>query len=128
MLIGISLDEAQRMKPSRAPWIKNSYPLIEKRISRFQCLQWMDENGYPQPPKSSCLGCPFHSEKHWNELKETDEWEDIVYLDSVIRNQPKFKEKQYMHKSLKPIDEVNFIVDDRTVDMFGNECEGMCGV
>lgn len=128
MLIGISLDEAQRMKPSRDKWITNSYPLIDKRMTRGHCLQWMQEKGYQQPPKSSCLGCPYHSDAMWNDLKKTDEWADIVYMDSVIRDQPKFNHKQYFHKSLKPIDEVNFIVDDRTIDMFGNECEGMCGV
>ena len=128
MLIGISLDEAQRMKPSKKKWIKNEWPLIDLRMTRGHCLQWMKEHGYPEPPKSSCLGCPYHSEKMWIELKKTDEWKDIVYMDSIIRDQPKFNHKQFMHKSIRPIDQVNFIYDDATVDMFGNECEGFCGV
>lgn len=128
MMIGISMDEAQRQKPSKAKWIKNSYPLLDLRMTRHHCLQWMADNDYPEPPKSSCLGCPFHSDRQWNDLKKTDEWQDIVYLDSVIRTHPKMHKLQYMHKSEKPIDEAIFKVDDKTVDMFGNECEGLCGV
>ncbi len=97
-------------------------------MTRGHCLQWMQDNGYPLPPKSACTICPYHNDKQWLELKNSDEWEDIIYLDSIIRVQEKFNHNQYLHKTLKPIDEVNFIVDDRTVDMFGNECEGMCGV
>jgi hypothetical protein len=128
MMIGISLDEAQRMKPSQSKWIKNEWPLIELRMTRGHCFEWMQKNGFPVPPKSSCTICPYHSDKQWIDLKNSNEWGDIIYLDSVIRVQPKFNNKQYLHKTLKPINEVNFIHDDATVDMFGNECEGMCGV
>lgn len=127
MMIGISRDEAQRMAPSDRKWIVNSWPLIELRMTRLDCLQWMKEHGYPEPPKSSCKGCPYHDEKLWNDLKKTDEWEDIVFMDTVIRNQPGFIHQQFMHKSLKPIDQAIFKVDDQTVDMFGNECTGYCG-
>jgi hypothetical protein len=128
MMIGISKDEAQRMKPSEKKWITNTWPLIDKRMTRLDCLTWMKEKGYPEPPKSSCTICPYHSDKQWLELKDSDEWQDIIYLDSVIRVQEKFNNTQFLHKALKPIDDVNFIYDDKTIDMFGNECEGMCGV
>ena len=36
--------------------------------------------------------------------------------------------KNYTHRSCKPLDEVNFNPDDNQLDMFNNECEGMCGV
>ncbi len=42
-LIGISLDEIQRVKPSREPWIKNVHPLVDAGITRQDCLRWMRE-------------------------------------------------------------------------------------
>jgi hypothetical protein len=45
--IGISVDEVIRMKPSREPWAVNIWPLIDKRMSRHDCLRWMEAHGYP---------------------------------------------------------------------------------
>jgi hypothetical protein len=40
------------------------------------------------------------------------------------------KGEQFMHRSCKPLDEVDLstAADHGQVDMFNNECEGMCGV
>ena len=130
MWIGISTDEAIRMKPSRVSWIEHRWPLIENRMSRGQCLEWFDSIQTIRPPKSSCLGCPYHSDKQWVEIKNNsqEEWEDVIYMDKIIRRVSGMKDNQFMHKSCKPIDEVDFSVLENQVDMFGNECEGMCGV
>src|SRR4029077_1681369 len=40
--IGISTDEAHRMKPSRKVWIEHRWPLIEERRSRWDCLRWLE--------------------------------------------------------------------------------------
>ena len=61
--IGISLDEAHRMKPSRDDWIENRWPLIDLRMKRHDCLRWMQEKGYPQPPRSACVFCPYMSDR-----------------------------------------------------------------
>lgn len=132
MLIGISLDEHQRMKPSREKWIVNRWPLIEKWMSRQDCLSWMERNGYPMPPKSSCIGCPFHSNQHWRDMKNNDRdaWEDACFIDEQLRAngvRGYMKNMEYMHRSLVPLRDAN-LGDDKTVNMFGNECEGMCGV
>ena len=39
--IGISTDEATRMKPSQVKYITNVYPLIEHGLSRMACLAWL---------------------------------------------------------------------------------------
>lgn len=39
--IGISLDEAARIKPSRQAYITNRWPLIEKQMTREDCLNWL---------------------------------------------------------------------------------------
>jgi hypothetical protein len=129
MLIGISMDEVWRMKPSRVQYIKNIFPLIDKQITRQQCLRWMEERKYPKPPKSSCIGCPFHSDDQWRALTP-EEFADAVFIDKAIRNQPGFRGQQYMHRSLKPLDEVDFSTAEERgqLNMFVNDCEGMCGV
>jgi hypothetical protein len=128
VLIGISRDEAMRAKPSRNTWQLHTFPLLDLGMSRGDCLAWMYRNGYPEPPKSSCLGCPYHSDAQWKEIKSVpEEWADVVAVDRIIRVQPKFNKLQYMHRSLMPIDEAPFN-DDSQLNLFGNECEGMCGV
>jgi hypothetical protein len=84
-LIGISTDEAHRMKPSREAWSVHRWPLIEKGMSRWDCIQWMAKHGYPEPPKSSCIGCPFHSDNEWRALRDDPEsWADAVEIDKII--------------------------------------------
>ena len=46
--MGISLDEAHRMKPSRVSYVNNIYPLVDRKITRDDCLNWMKKQGYPE--------------------------------------------------------------------------------
>lgn len=128
LIIGISLDEIQRMKPSRVKWIKHEFPLIKNRISRYQCLEWFDKNNLPEPPKSSCIGCPFHSNEMWSDIYKNapEEFQNAVDVDEIIRSggtNP--AEKQYMHQTLIPLKNIDFKPSGQ-VDMFINECEGYC--
>jgi hypothetical protein len=131
--IGISTDEIQRMKDSRDKWQNHRWPLIEIRMNRQQCIKWLNENGW-DAPKSSCIGCPFHTDAMWREMKLNDpvSWYDAVEVDKAIRkNGSKMKTEQYMHRSLKPLDEVDFSnpVDRGQIEFgFIQECDGMCGV
>lgn len=127
--IGISTDEAHRMKPSHNKWQHHTWPLIDARMSRGDCIMWMQRKGYPTPPKSSCLGCPYHSDQQWKEIKAVPkEWADVVEIDRAIRKPVRgMKKEQFMHRSCVPIDEAAFN-DDRQTNLFINECEGMCGV
>jgi hypothetical protein len=131
--VGISTDEAMRMKPSRERWIQNAWPLIDANMSRQDCLVWFEKN-YPdrQLQKSSCLGCPFHSDARWRDIKngDPDEWADVVEVDRAIRDGGKNNQPQFMHRSLKPIDQADLrtLEDMGQINMFNEECEGMCGV
>lgn len=130
--IGISTDEAQRMKPSRERWSVNRWPLIELGMSRWDCLRWMEKNNYPTPPKSSCIGCPFHSDDEWRAIKaDPESWADAIEIDEAIRQPARgMRGFQYAHRSRIPLKDVDFSTaeDMGQVDMFNNECEGMCGV
>jgi len=59
------------------------------------------------------------------------EFEKAVQFDRMIRYQTKKGSEQlnYIHKSMTPLSEVVFNIDDpNQVDMFNSECEGMCGL
>lgn len=130
--IGISTDEAARMKPSTELWSVNRYPLIEAGMSRGHCLAWMMSHGYPQPPKSSCIGCPYHSDDEWRRIKADPEaWADAVHVDSLIRNPgDQSGAQKFAHRSLKPLAEVDFTTAEEAgqATLWDDECEGMCGV
>lgn len=119
------------MKESRVKYIINRWPLIEKGISRNDCLLWMKKHGYPEPPRSSCIGCPFHNDNEWRAIKaDPMNWADACEVDRAIRRQPGFKGEQFAHRSMIPLSSVDFSTDEERGqgNLFVNECEGMCGV
>jgi hypothetical protein len=134
LLMGISLDEVERMKVNPTSWITNHYPLIDKRMSRHDCLRWLELHGYPEPPKSACIGCPYHSDAAWRRLRDEspDEWQDAVDFDAAMRAGPfgGLKYPAYLHGSLKPLPMVDLSTpaDAGQLDLFAAECEGYCGL
>ena len=132
-LIGISTDEAVRAKDSRERWNTNVFPLLDLRMSRQDCVGWMARHGYPTPPKSSCIGCPYHSDAEWRRLRDTDPeaWADAVALDEMIREPVRgMKARQFMHRKMLPLAQVDLSTPEEhgQVNLFENECEGMCGL
>lgn len=129
--IGISTDEAIRMKPSFQAWQVNRWPLIERRMSRADCLTWLRRHGYPIPPKSACLGCPFHSNARWRQIRDEDPagWADAVDADRRIRTGFRgMRAELYLHRSCVPLDEADLSDNGSQLDLWPLECEGMCGV
>lgn len=137
MWIGISRDEALRMKPSRVSYIENRWPLIDANMTRAQCLKWMADHGYPVPPRSACTFCPFHSDEEWRRLKteSPDEFAGVVDFEKQLQDAASKQEvlqgKPYLHETCEPIGGVD-LSEKRggyaQSSLFGNECEGMCGV
>ena len=128
--LGITTEEIQRMKLNQNKKIFNRYPLIELEMSRSDCMAFMEDNKFPIPVKSACVFCPYHSDKFWLELKKEngDAWKKSVALDYKMREREDISLKgiPYLHKSLKPLDEV--YLQENQIDMFDNECEGHCGL
>lgn len=136
MWIGISTDEAHRMKPSRTPYVRSEWPLIDKGMSRKDCITWMEGRGFPVAPRSACTFCPFHGDEEWIRLRD-DSPEDFAAavkfekdLQQSCTQQEVLKGVPYLHDSLKPLDEVVFadLPSHQQLTHFGNECEGLCGV
>jgi len=112
--IGISTDEIQRLKTNEKKFIENRWPLIEKGMSRRDCLGWFAKH-YPgrKLAKSACIGCPFHTNDEWRRIRDTMpvEWADAIAFDKAIRhNGSKMrgrKEHQYLHRQCVPLDEAD---------------------
>ena len=127
---GISADEASRMKPAREKWVSVRYPLaMEHRMNRGDCIAWLQRHGYPSVQRSACIGCPFHSNGEWREMREQrpDEWRDAVEFDRAIRKAGGSRGATYLHPARKPLDEVLLSAEDSGQRDWINECEGFCG-
>ena len=136
--IGISWDEAQRMKESRVNWAQHRWPLIEKKMLRSACIKWMVDNGYPEPPRSACYYCPFHSDNEWRRLRDQDpeHFKKAIEFDYTLREKYRkhdqhTKMEVFLHRSCQPLAEIDFDNDEDKGQMtwdFRAECEGMCGI
>ncbi len=135
MWLGLSIDEAARVKPSKQAWITLVYPLLERDISRAQLYQWFQER-YPgrDLPKSACIGCPYHTDRMWASMKENDpiSFQDAVNIEWAMQNVPQSRGAltgtAYLHKSRLPLNEVKFNTQGTEVDSMQEECEGLCGI
>lgn len=130
--IGISCDEVVRMKLSGRKYITNRWPLVEAGMARWDCLRWMEERQYPKPVKSACLGCPYHSNSQWRDLRDNDPegWADTVEVDRAIRVPGRgIRAQQFMHASCVPLDQVDLstAAERGQPDLFADECDGICG-
>lgn len=136
--IGISLDEVGRMKPARQKYLGSRWPLIEANMSRHDCLRWMEKNGFPKPPRSACVYCPYHNNGEWRRLKteEPAEFAKAVRFERALQRAKKhsqnFGSVPFLHRTCVPLDQVDLSTDNErgqgVFGGFGDECEGMCGV
>ena len=129
-IFGISMDEYHRMRRSE-PWAVFEYPLVTWRWHRSKAVEWAECN-YPDRvfPRSACCGCPFHSDKEWQHLKDTDAqgWESAVELDKTIRHADKMHGEVFLHRSCQPLEQVDFERKTRgQLTLWQDECTGMCG-
>jgi len=130
---GISGDELRRVRMSKVRWITNYYPLIfglDRPYHRRDCLAWMAKQGYPAPPRSACIGCPYHSDAEWRFIKaDPEQWDDAVSFDAGIRRVCGLTAETYLHRSCKPLPMIDFeTLEDKGQQNWIHECEGMCGV
>lgn len=140
-LMGISVEEAHRMRSARKPWLENGYPLVDAAMTRGACIELVQAHGLTPPPdKSSCVYCPYHSDRYWQRLHDVfpQDFAAAVSFDEGMRargnasgKMAMTKKPPYLHRSLIPLRELPFAASQRQQrfgDGFGNECEGVCGV
>jgi hypothetical protein len=133
--LGISLDEIHRAKTTNGmPDQVLSYPLIDLRLTRQDCVRVIERSGLPTPQKSACYFCPFHSKAAWHRLlKETPElFERAVALEQTLnqRRAAKGKGQVYLTRDLIPLDQVIVNTGQMEMDFTGLDvCEsGYCEV
>ena len=135
--MGISADEALRAKASREEWIENRFPLMQLALSRAQLLNWFKEH-YPDRylPRSSCIGCPYHTNAEWKWLSDHDpkSFQDAVAVDHALRNNPIVKNgiskkgNAYLHRLRRPLADIDFSNAPDYDSIMLDECEGVCGI
>jgi hypothetical protein len=134
-IFGISWDETQRMADPRRPAIVHDYPLVDLRMTRTDCHGWLAAHGW-DAPRSACIGCPFHRNDEWRNLRDNapEEWDEAVDFDRQFRARQEaglvaMDGKPFLHDSRVPLEEARIdVVDDGQLSLFDAGCEGFCGV
>lgn len=128
--IGISLDEIERQKISQTKYIQHYYPLIDSKISLSSIISWYHNNNLPEPGKSACLFCPFHTFNYWQTFKRQfpDDFKKACEFDNAIRIYPKIKSKMYLSRKLKPLQDIDFDSQPSLFPELIEECHGLCGL
>lgn len=129
--MGITVDEAHRVAPSRHPFIQHRHPLIEIGWSRWDCSNWLEREYGIRAASSGCRRCPYRDDEEWQEMKVRypDDFEVACQADEAIRHGlPGVKRPAYIHDSLKPLREIDFAaeVERKRGTLFGAH-SGMCG-
>jgi hypothetical protein len=105
--IGFSVDEIGRVSDGGLPpYLINRHPLLDLHMSRSNCLAYLESRGWHSVPKSACIGCPFHGNRMWREMRDNqpNDWADAVAFDRAIRERGwRAREAPYLHRSLLPL-------------------------
>jgi hypothetical protein len=123
--IGFSIDEFDRMRahdPTKK-W-NHTYPLIDMRLSRGDCIAICEDMGWGTPPRSACWMCPYRNDQEWLHLKTRGDGD----FQRAVDLEKKLQERDpdvYFHDTCQPLDEVGF--NEEQEDMFSKPCaSGMC--
>jgi hypothetical protein len=121
--IGISEDERDRavadasgaLRASDVSYCLNRYPLLELGLSRGHCQAINAAAGFPDTPKSACIGCPYHTNQMWRTMRDLDpvSWVDAVDFDVQIRRVAArataqgnpLRGQMYLHRTRVPLDQ-----------------------
>lgn len=130
-MLGITLDEVERMKPADVQYITHRWPLIEMRMTRHDVMRWLNARGLEIPPKSACVFCPYHDLAQWRDLRDTGngDWHKALEVDEAIRHKrPGYV--AYLTQTRVPLAELDLRTeaDHGQLSLWGDECEGYCGV
>lgn len=110
--IGFSTDEIGRANNKHEVlYVDKRYPLLELGMSRKDCRRWLEARGWGHTAKSACIGCPFHGNAQWRDLRDNhpNEWADAIDFDRAIRKGgarglPSNGEA-FLHRSRVPLDQ-----------------------
>ncbi len=130
--IGISVDEIERARPSDVQYVMNRFPLLEKRMTRIDCVKWLTDHGLEVPPKSSCVFCPYHSASEWRRLKhEGADWDRAILVDERVRDarhNARIPVDVFVHPARIPLVDVDLKTPEEAgqLRLEMDECSGTC--
>ena len=107
-IVGIAVEERNRMKTPNVKWIEYDYPLVNMNLSRRDCKKIINEAGWKMPMRSSCVMCPQQTDNEWLDIKEyyPADFERAVMIE---RDMHKTEPNVYLHNSCVPLDKVKFV-------------------
>ena len=123
--VGISADEAHRIRDSRNRWAQVRYPLVERCLDKADCLRLAKEQGWPQPPRTSCWMCPSMADAEWVDMR--DHWpEDWARAVAFERELQKKDPAVSLHRQMIPLADVTFNSERPTNQrkLFMGACDG----
>lgn len=116
MAIGISVEEVGRARDSDVAYMRHTFPLLELGWRRGDCVAYLAGHGLAGTPRSSCVGCPFHRDDFWQDLKANSpaEWAQAVAFDHAIRHGSaranaaghRLRRQFVLHSQRVPLDQV----------------------
>ena len=109
--IGFTTDEIHRVKDQYGvQYLTPRYPLLDLGMSRKDCIRWLKARGWGSTAKSACIGCPFHGNAQWRDLRDNhpQQWADAVDFDRAIRKGGArglpLDGEAFLHRSRIPLD------------------------
>lgn len=137
MWLGITLDEAKRMKESNVQYIENRYPFLEKEwwggklLRRTDVVRWLKKTLGEEavPARSACFFCPYHTDREWRNIRDSGDWEEALRFDENIRYQ-RPPHDLFVHSQRVPLSNVDLETeeDKGQLSFWEEECDGMCGL
>ncbi|MFF3547121.1 hypothetical protein ACFYXD_35450 [Streptomyces platensis] len=114
--IGISRDEIGRVKDTGLRYLRSTFPLLDLDDAAdgrpgwtvADCIRYLRSRGFRHVPKSACVGCPFHGNKQWRDMRDNHpaEWADAVDFDYKLRAAPREDGiREFLHASRLPLDQ-----------------------
>ena len=108
--IGFSTDEWRRVTNRRvSPYEVPEFPLIDLNLSRDGCKQVIADAGLPEPERSACWFCPFHSRAGWESVAaDTPElFLHAVWLERLLnaRRMQRGMRPVWLSRQARPLDE-----------------------
>ena len=117
ILIGISVDEWTRAKDAPEKYIKHAWPLIDMKMSRNDCVDFLKRNNIEIPPKSSCTFCPFKTRNDWSRTRNNKhDWNEAVNVDTEIRN-ARLPGQLFIHKNCVPLTDADTYTEEEVGQM-----------
>ena len=86
--LGITTDEEHRESESDVKWCVNKFPLLERGISRQDCMDLLETNGV-EVVKSGCTMCPYQSGAEWLKMRteHPDHWARALAMEDAYFTQ-----------------------------------------